>query len=141
MSSRREQIRKRWRYLVSKGMINFVLSAATFAAFVCALEAIFILLCAFYFKNTGQIIFTGILLSLMLFFDSWISARLARQILRTARQLSYVPPVTAETLPAEEVLLRGAEEPASEQSKVLLRSIASGPESASQELLRCSQQG
>jgi len=38
-----------------------------------------------------------------------------------ARLITMSQPVTADTLPAEEVLLRGAKEPIQEQSTVLLR--------------------
>jgi hypothetical protein len=45
----------------------------------------------------------------------------------------------AYTLPAEEVLVRGSEEPAQEQSQVLQRGTDSCQENAQQELLRSSQ--
>jgi hypothetical protein len=60
------------------------------------------------------------------------AAQLARD--RIAR-LSYVPPVTPNTLPAEEILVRGCEQPAA-QSDSLLRATQNVPETPSQELLR-----
>jgi hypothetical protein len=51
------------------------------------------------------------------------------------KSLTYVPPVTAETLPAEEILVRGSEEPPGVQSEVLLRG-ALGHETPQEELLR-----
>jgi hypothetical protein len=47
----------------------------------------------------------------------------------------YVPPVTASTLPAEEILVRATEEPPVAQSEVLLRA-AQGQETPKEELLR-----
>ena len=47
----------------------------------------------------------------------------------------YVPPVTADTLPADEILVRGAEAPPVAQSNVLLRA-AQGLETRKEELLR-----
>jgi hypothetical protein len=64
------------------------------------------------------------------------SIRKARQ---EAKQLPYVPPVTANTLPAEEVLVRGSEEPTQEQGKVLLRGADGSAGTGEQELLRSSQ--
>ena len=51
----------------------------------------------------------------------WACASSARQIHQAAKRLPYAPPVIADTLPAEEVLVRGSEEPLQEQSNVLLR--------------------
>ena len=66
-------------------------------------------------------------------------ARSARMIHRASKQLPYVPPVTAATLPNEEVLLRGSDASAQEQSSVLLRGTQSGEETDGEELLRSSQ--
>ena len=70
---------------------------------------------------------------------SWLLFRSARQTKRDAEQLPYVPPVTAATLPNEEVLLRGSDASTQEQSSVLLRGTQSGEETDGQELLRSSQ--
>ena len=56
-----------------------------------------------------------------------------------ADHLAYVPPVTADTLPADEILVRAADEPPVEQSSVLLRAAQAGLETAKAELLRVSQ--
>ena len=68
-----------------------------------------------------------------------IFLQLAVRLGRKVSQIPYVPPVTASTLPAEEVLVRGAEEPKQEQSKVLLRGIDNSTGTGKQELLRGSQ--
>jgi len=65
--------------------------------------------------------------------------RSLRHAYREASQLPYVPPVTADTLPVEEVLVRGSEEPAQEQSQVLLRGTDGSAGAGEQELLRRSQ--
>jgi hypothetical protein len=52
-----------------------------------------------------------------------------------AALLAYVPPVTPNTLPAEEVLVRGAQEPTQEQSAMLLRAAEESADTPS-ELLR-----
>jgi hypothetical protein len=54
-------------------------------------------------------------------------------------RIPYVPPITADTLPADEVLVRGSEEPPIEQSEVLLRA-AKGVETPKEELLRVIQE-
>lgn len=70
----------------------------------------------------------------------WIMVRAAHRAHREAKQLPYVPPVTADILPAEEVLVRGSAQPAQEQSKVLLRGTDSSAGTGEQELLRSSQE-
>ncbi|HZT43842.1 MAG TPA: hypothetical protein VFA07_16870 [Chthonomonadaceae bacterium] len=66
----------------------------------------------------------------------WFLLSIARHEHREAKRLPYVPPVTADTLPQEEVLLRGSQQPAQEQGKLLLRGAADCQENARQELLR-----
>jgi hypothetical protein len=51
--------------------------------------------------------------------------------------IPYVPPVTPSTLPAEEVLVRGAEEPNAPQ-ETLLRATVKGEDTKTEELLRSS---
>ena len=58
---------------------------------------------------------------------------------KNIKHIPYVPPVTSDTLPAEEVLVRGSEEPTQEQSKVLLRGTECSMGTGEQELLRSSQ--
>ena len=52
-----------------------------------------------------------------------------------AAKLRYVPPVTADTLPANEILIRSSEEPPVAQSEVLMRA-AQGQETPKEELVR-----
>ncbi len=52
---------------------------------------------------------------------------------------TYVPPVTPDTLPAEEILVRAADVPPVVQSDVLLRAAQRRQETTKEELLRMSQ--
>jgi hypothetical protein len=67
-----------------------------------------------------------------------ICVRDIRETKRKARQLIYVPPVTPDTLPAEEILIRGSQEPPVAQSEVLLRA-AKETEAPLEELLHVNQ--
>jgi hypothetical protein len=58
--------------------------------------------------------------------------------LKKAKQVPYVPPVTASTLPAEEILVRAADVPPVAQSTILLRAAQAGQETPKEELLRVS---
>jgi hypothetical protein len=55
------------------------------------------------------------------------------------KKIPYVAPVTTSTLPADEILVRGSEEPPVAQSEVLLRA-AQGDETPKEELLRARQE-
>jgi hypothetical protein len=63
----------------------------------------------------------------------WASCRQEKQIM----YLPYVPPVTSDILPAEEVLVRSSQEPTQEQSTVLLRAAGENGDKPEQ-LLRAS---
>jgi hypothetical protein len=56
-----------------------------------------------------------------------------------AKNIPYVPPVTPSTLPAEEVLVRSAQEPSAPSET--LRAGVKGEETEAEELLRSSQGG
>ncbi len=51
-------------------------------------------------------------------------------------RIPYVPPVIADNLPAEIILVRGSEEPSVGQSDVLLRAAQQVQETAKEELSR-----
>jgi hypothetical protein len=51
-------------------------------------------------------------------------------------RIPYVPPVIADNLPADEILVRGSDEPSVGQSDVLLRAAQQVQETAKEELLR-----
>jgi hypothetical protein len=50
--------------------------------------------------------------------------------------MSYVPPVTPETLPAEEVLVRGSQEPTEVLSRMLLKAAGENAHVPKEQLLR-----
>ena len=52
---------------------------------------------------------------------SWESHQFYQKAIQEKATLLHVPPVRPDTLPAEEVLVRGSQEPTLEQSGVLLR--------------------
>ena len=56
--------------------------------------------------------------------------------IRQQAQSAYAPPVTAEIFPAEEILVRGSEEPSIAQSDVLLRATIADQETPPEQLLR-----
>jgi hypothetical protein len=72
-----------------------------------------------------------------------ITVRLVTRGVRRAqaiKQIPYVPPVTPDALPADEILVRGSVEPPIEQSEMLLRGAQKGEETPQEELLRVSQE-
>lgn len=65
------------------------------------------------------------------------SIRYSQERFNSASLLPYVAPVTPDTLSAEEILVRGAQEPTQEQSTVLLRAAGESADKPEQ-LLRAS---
>lgn len=74
-----------------------------------------------------------------------LSASLARgvrsalSIAKGIQHIPYIPPLDADTLPAQELLVRGAEEPAATR-EALLRATTEAPETKSEQLLRSAQE-
>jgi hypothetical protein len=68
----------------------------------------------------------------------WDMYHFIKNVKEEQAAMAYSPPVTPNTLPAEEVLVRGSQEPTQEQSTVLLRAAGVGEEVPSEELLRAS---
>jgi hypothetical protein len=71
---------------------------------------------------------------------SWYCRKRMKESEQLAAKVPYVPPVTPDTLPADEILVRGSEEPPVVQSEVLLRAAKAGQETPQEELLRVSQE-
>lgn len=151
MGNTQERKKQRRRYLWKKGKAYTKFSIATLLAIPCTLIGC-LLLAAFamtlydYFilnNSNGAkspINFVSWIGTILLFGAMiWVMVRAARRAHQAAKQLPYVPPVTADTLPAEEVLVRGSVEPTQEQGKVLLRGTGSSTDTEVQELLRGSQ--
>ncbi len=66
----------------------------------------------------------------------YLSWSLMQHAIRSAARLSPVPPVTPNTLPAEEVLVRGSEEPQQAQSEMLVRPATAEQVTPKTQLLR-----
>jgi hypothetical protein len=64
------------------------------------------------------------------------SVRFVEKVTQENVDIPYVPPVTVDTLPTEEVLVRGAQEPTEEQSSVLLRPVEESADTPAEQLLR-----
>jgi hypothetical protein len=62
-----------------------------------------------------------------------------RQARKARAALSYVPPVPPDTFPAEEVLVRGAEEPQAESETLVRAAMPTTEETPAEQLLRSSQ--
>ena len=79
----------------------------------------------------------GILLVLSSLAVGLISGLICRDQLRKKQEIEYVPPVAEQiaALPAEEILLRGSDQPAATSGE-LLRATHSATETAPEELLR-----
>ena len=142
MGSTQERIKKRREYLKQKGAAYSTASLAALLTIPCALGTFFLVAVTLFVFFYQVSTFFGLLLAFLSLIGgvcSWQLARSALHYHKAARQLPYVPPVTPETLPAGEVLVRGSEEPKQEQSKVLLRGTDGSAGTADQELLRSSQ--
>jgi len=140
MSSTQERIKKRREYLMKKGWAFTGIGMNALLFVVLTLTSLLLLFLMIYFHlYSFSYIFLTIIGVLSFGFISWSCVRSILADHKTAKQLPYVPPVTVDTLPAEEVLVRGVEEPAQEQRKVLLRGTESSAGTGEQALLRSSQ--
>ena len=143
MSNTQERFNQRKQYLKQKRIAYAKGGIADLLIVPCAVLSVCLFLAALFCLYIGgipllvsPIVFVAALLiaSLCILF-----ADLARRRYEEAQQLPYVPPVTADTLPAEEVLVRASEKPKEEQSQILLRGTDSSAGTGEQELLRSSQ--
>ena len=127
-SLRREYLRQKGE-VYGEGAIYAVL-------FVPALLiAVFAVVCGVTGLGGGNNIFTGLIGVAMFGSISaycWLQMRDAR---RRTDAVPYAPPIQPDTLPAEEILVRAADEPPVVQSEVLLRA-AQEHETPKEELLR-----
>ena len=140
-----DRIRKRREYLTKKSLAYAWagLNALLVVPCVCIAFVLFVYtLCTICFLfQTHDIARIVFLLCLALLFQGMglTLAGSAGEAHRDARHLRRIPPVTAETLPAEAVLLRSADESIPAQSRLLLRSLESQEETPARELLKSSQ--
>ena len=106
---------------------------------LCGLASFGLLLCSI---AIGPQFYLTTLVSILLTvgggYISWKLGKLTDRAEQEERSLAFVPPVTPDTLPAEEVLVRGAQELTQEQSTVLLRAAEESVASPTEELLRAS---
>ena len=145
MSSTMERLRKRQQYLKRKVAAYSKTGIALFLAVPCALLTCILFILAFlnwtgrgadHPANLLAFAIGTIAIGMVCCYFILIAERGVQEV----TQLSHVPPVTADTLPSEEVLVRGSEEPTQEQSKVLLRGTDGSTDTGEQELLRSSQE-
>ena len=137
MSNTEYRIKQRRRYLQKKVLGYTGVSIMTIVTVPYLLATLCLLLLPFFFPLQNGL--EALCLAFLWLYFSvvcWGCAYLTHLAYQTTKQLPYVPPVTAETLPGEEVLLRGADEPALEQSKLLLRATDGSAHSPDQDLLR-----
>ncbi len=107
MSRIPDRKKQRQEYLKRKG--EAYADAAISSAFLLFILAILVgLACAAYFE-ASPVVFYIVLLGAVVFGLAYGQLIIKRG--KAAKQLPYIPPVTPDTLPAEEVLVRGSEQP------------------------------
>lgn len=139
MSQREDRVKRRQEYLKKKGEAYTLITMMLFLSLPFAVIAFSLLLIPFFFHPKS--LDAWIPLATLFAYAGgalWFLLSIARHEHQEARQLPYVPPVTADSLPQEEILLRGAQPPPQEQGKLLLRGATDRKEISSQELLRIS---
>ena len=105
-----------------------------------ALMAFLLLFLTVYFPEHGFSLICWTVVDILgLGFTSWLCVDSVRKAHQEAKRIPYTPPVTAETLPAEEVLLRSSQLSGQEQSQSLLRGAENSQDTVEQELVRGSQ--
>ncbi|HZT43960.1 MAG TPA: hypothetical protein VFA07_17470 [Chthonomonadaceae bacterium] len=149
MGSTQERIKKRREYIKRAGMAYTQYSFAMLLVSVFAFLALCLigLFIAYLSGNSRSMKPAGpfaliavAAVFVMVGVTTCVLVALSDKVRQRAEQIPYVPPVTGDTFPAEEVLVRGSEEPAQEQSKVLLRGTDGSTGAGELELLRSSQQ-
>lgn len=138
MNKMQEQKKQRRQYLLKKGAVYISMKMAGFLMVLCAIEALMELIPALQIFSPIRRLDGIVYLVLALMFGGayLLFARAKRWADKTLLQIPYVPPVTADNLPAAEVLVRGSEEPT---GAVLLRGTDGSADAGEQELLRSSQ--
>lgn len=140
--------KQRREYLKKKGKAYSALSLLSFVSLFMFLVMLFCGLLGFAFLgNAFNMRLAPAILCSVVSFGVVAAAAYARKgiqrdIEHTIHDLAktrFVPPVTADTLPAEEVLVRGAEAPTATR-ETLLRPIRATQEAKTEELLRSIQE-
>jgi hypothetical protein len=131
--------KQRIEYLLAKGTALVSVSALKFAAGAVVLAMSCFLVA---YNNLPPI---AVIVLAPFFFDVPYflmrdGERVVTDLEQKARSIPYVPPVSLDSLPAEEVLVRGAEPPAA-MSETLLRATVKDEATKAEELLRSSASG
>jgi hypothetical protein len=87
------------------------------------------------FSNFVNCLLIGGVVTLFFGLIAWMGSTIIAEGKRLKR-IPYVPPVSLNILPAEEILVRASEKPPVTQSEVLLRAAQKGQETPKEELLR-----
>ncbi len=127
--AKRKHLRRE--YLRKKGHAYalFTLNGALLLPFL-------VLACASFILSFVWVGLPGIYLSALFAWCTYSCWRGIQDGMNEAKSLPYIPPVTPDTLPPDEILVRGSEEPPVAQSEVLLRAAKATQEAAKEELLR-----
>ena len=124
-------------YLKKKRNAAFALSALNILAVLSGMGAILCWAMVIWFYWSGGralAVALGVIMFSFMFMLAIVRG-LRKGVRRISSNIPYVPPFTPDTLPADEILVRGSEEPPTAQREVLLRA-AKAVETSEDELLR-----
>jgi hypothetical protein len=137
--------KQRWEYLRKKaGKHSYVFIMGVFwlcaalATLLCGLLTCLGLIQGFLGTGLTYPLFLPFLMTVVGGYVSWLIYRYTNRVEKEALSIPFVPPFTPDTLPAEEVLVRGSEEPTQEQNTVLLRAAEESADIPAVQLLRAS---
>lgn len=143
---RQEYLKKKAKAYSKSAFFGLVLLPFASCSVLFGVIAVVVLIGLMYALFSGRLVssvvpllFVGLAIGFVLWIVTWMFWVFLRDELEEARIIPYVPPVTVETLPAEEVLVRGAEEPAAIR-ETLLRATTGTEETKAEELLRSAQE-
>jgi hypothetical protein len=138
---RREYILKKQSAYVQWVIGGIMLLPAGIIALISAITTVVACACYILTRRYTALLFTifcGGIITVCSSFFAWMGYALVADGNKLS-QTPYVPPVTPDTLPANEVLVRGAQPPPVVPSEVLLRA-AQGEETPKEELLRVAEE-
>ena len=137
----RKKLRREYLWKKGKASTLACIAGVGFGYFALCFCA-YLLMPIFVPEVRGDAFLTFMLISLPLTGGlAWLFGSIARRQAKKATTIPYVPPVTAnaDNLPAEEVLVRGSEEPLAPQREVLLRATIAEQGTPPEQLLRSSE--
>jgi hypothetical protein len=128
---RREYLRKKaGAYTRSLGG-SLLLLCFYIAAFVCIFYT-----CIYLMYGVKSFTLLFAFLSCLCGYGCWKLTQFVEKAAQAEAEIPFVPSVSTDTLSAEEVLVRGAQEPIAEQRAMLLRAAEESADAPSKELLR-----